>query len=75
VVDKAQPSDAFATEMSKLLGELGGILEKYGFPVVGSRNDVWGRQSLVRQGQYQQAINWPPSLLSLLKEYQPLCKQ
>jgi hypothetical protein len=67
VVEKEQPSDAFATGMSKLLGELGGILEKYGFPIVGSRNDVWGRQSLVRHGQYQEAISWPPSLLSLLK--------
>jgi hypothetical protein len=75
VVEGEHPSDAFATGMSKLLGELGGILERYGFPVAESHNDIWGRKSLLQQGQYQQAISWPPSLLSLLKQYHPLCKE
>ena len=61
--------------MSKLLGELGGILEKYGFPVGDSGNDVWGRKSLLQQGQYQGTIGWPPSLLNPLKQYLPLCKE
>jgi hypothetical protein len=75
LVEQEQPSGAFATGMSKLLGELGGILEKYGFPVDDSGTDVWGRKSLLQQGQYQQAIGWPPSLLNPLREYRPLCKE
>jgi hypothetical protein len=75
LVKQEQPSGAFATGMSKLLGELGGILEKYGFPVDDSDNDVWGRKSLLQQGQYQGAIGWPPSLLNPLKQYYPLCKE
>jgi hypothetical protein len=43
LVEQEQPSGAFARGMSKLLGELGGILEKYGFPVGDSGVDVWGR--------------------------------
>jgi hypothetical protein len=75
LVEKEQPSGAFATGMSKLLGELGGVLEKFGFPVGDSGNDVWGRKSLLQEGQYQRAIVWPPSLLSPLKQYHPLCKE
>jgi hypothetical protein len=75
LIAQEQPSDAFATAMSKLLGELGGILEKYGFPVGEARDDAWGRRSLLQQGQYQQAISWPPNLLNLLKQYNPLCKE
>ena len=63
LVEQEQPACAFATGMSKLLGELGGILEKYGFPVCDSDNDVWGRKSLLRQGQYQLAIGWPPVMV------------
>jgi hypothetical protein len=74
-VEQEQPPGAFAEGMSKLLGELGGILEKYGFPVGDSDNDVWGRRSLLQQGQYQLAVGWPPSLLNPLKQYQPLCKE
>jgi hypothetical protein len=76
VVEQEQPSDAFVNGMSKLLGKLGGILEKYGFPVGdSSANDVWGRKSLLQQGQYQLAIGWPPSLLNPLKQYLPLCNK
>jgi hypothetical protein len=75
LVEQEQPSGVFANGMSKLLGELGGILEVYGFPVRESRNDVWGRKSLLQQGQYQEAISWPPSLLNPLKQYYPLCKE
>jgi hypothetical protein len=75
LVQQEQPSDAFATGMSKLLGVLGGILEKYGFPVGEARDDVWGRRSLLQQGQYQQAVIWPPSLLNLLKQYRPLSEE
>jgi hypothetical protein len=75
LVEQEQPSGPFATGMSKLLGELGGILEKYGFPVGESGDDVWGRKSLLQQGQYQGAIGWPPSLLNPLEQYRPLCKE
>jgi hypothetical protein len=75
MIEKEQPSGAFATGMSKLLGELGGILERYGFPVGDSHNDVWGRKSLLQRGQYQPAIGWPLSLLNPLKQYHPLCKE
>jgi hypothetical protein len=75
LIEQEQPSSAFATGMSKLLGELGGILEKYGFPVGDSGNDVWGRKRLLQQGQYRGAIGWSPSLLNPLKQYHPLCKE
>jgi hypothetical protein len=75
LVAKEQPSSAFATGMGKLLGELGGILEKYGFPVDASGTDVWGRKNLLQQGQYQRAIVWPLSLLNPLKQYHPLCQE
>jgi len=75
LVEKEQPTGAFATGMNTLLGELGGILEKYGFPVGDANNDVWGRKSLFQQGQYQGTIGWPLSLLNPLKQYHPLCKE
>jgi hypothetical protein len=75
LVEQEQPSGAFANGMSKLLGALGSILEKYGFPLGDSGDDVWGRKSLLQQGQYQPAIGWPPSLLNPLKQYHPLCKE
>jgi hypothetical protein len=75
LVEKEQPSAAFAQGMSKLLGELGGVLERYGFPVGASVDDVWGRKSLLQEGQYKRAVDWPPSLLSPLKQYYPLCKE
>jgi len=39
LIEKEQLPGAFATGMGKLLGELGGILEKYGFPVGDSVNE------------------------------------
>jgi hypothetical protein len=75
LVEKGQPPAAFASGMSKLLGELGGVLEKYGFPVGDCGDDVWGRKSLLQEGQYRGAVGWPPSLLSPLQQYRPLCKE
>jgi hypothetical protein len=43
LIEQEQPSSALTAGMSKLLRELGGILEKYEFPVGDSGDDVWGR--------------------------------
>ena len=69
---KTQNDLEIALRQNRWLGE---ILEKYGFPVDDSGNDVWGRKSLLQRGQYQRAISWPPSLLNPLKQYHPLCKE
>jgi hypothetical protein len=75
LVERGQPSGAFATGMSKLLGELGGVLEKFGFPVRDSNEDVWGRKTISQPGHYRGAFGWPVGLLSPLQQYHPLCKE
>jgi len=75
VVDQEQPGGAFATGMSKLLGELGNVPEKYGFSLNDSGKDIWGRESFTRPHEYSERFDWPPNLLNPLRQYHPLCQQ
>jgi hypothetical protein len=74
VVDE-QLGGVFATGMSKLLGELGDVPEKYGFHLDDSGKDIWGRKSFTQPHEYSQRVPWPLTLLSPLRQYHPLCQQ
>jgi hypothetical protein len=75
LVEQEQPSGAFATGMSKLLGELGDVPERYGFSLNDSGKDIWGRKSFTQPHEYSQRFDWPATLLNPLRQYHPLCQQ